>query len=203
MVVIYNKNADLDEENNFSIDSSIKKISDRINKAKEEKENEIRHSQLPNFNNFEEGTLMAEDPPPQPSKKKIYIYIYKYLNVETQKIDRIEFLDYKKWYETKGAIWNSTQNKNTYRYMFENYNDREATRKIIKKRNDLLLYKKILKEMNKIYTMVGNKVYESPDYISNFNDLYWQWIVDLNKLDPQKCEPLRRNLFIKEKNRKK
>ena len=66
---------DLTKWNEFS---SIKKISDRINKAKEEKENEIRHSQLPvclpNFNNFEEGTLMAEDPPT--SKKKKYIYIY-------------------------------------------------------------------------------------------------------------------------------
>ena len=79
MDVIYNKNADLDEENNFSIDltanneidgmffknkeeylisgleikkqsvdltkwnefSTIKKNSDRINKAKEDKENEI------------------------------------------------------------------------------------------------------------------------------------------------------------------
>ena len=96
---------------------------------------------------------------PPPQKKKIYIYIYKYINVETQKIDTIEFLDYKKWYETKGAIWNSTQNKNTYRNMFENYNDREATRKIIKKRNDLLLYKKMLEEINTIYTMVGNKNY--------------------------------------------
>ena len=43
--------------------------------------------------------------------------------------------------------------------MFENYNDREATRKIIKKRNDLLLYKKMLEEINTIYTMVGNKNY--------------------------------------------
>ena len=104
MDVIYYKNADLDEEKNFSIDltanneidgmffkneeeylisgleiknqpvdltkwnefSTIKKISDRINKAKKDKENEIKHGQilvyLPNFNNFEEDTLIAEDP---------------------------------------------------------------------------------------------------------------------------------------------
>ena len=104
MDVIYNKNADLDEEKKFSIDltanneidgmffknkeeyltsgleikkqpadltkwnefSTIKKISDRINKAKKDKENEIKHGQilvyLPNFNNFEEDMLIAEDP---------------------------------------------------------------------------------------------------------------------------------------------
>ena len=49
----------------------------------------------------------------------------------------------------------------------------------------------MLEEMNRIYTMVGNKVYESPDFSNNFYGLYWQWIVDLNKLNPQKCELLR------------
>ena len=87
--------------------------------------------------------------------------------------------------------------------MFEKHNDKEASRKIMKKRNDLSIYKKILEEMNKIYTMVGNKVYESPDYIENFYGLYWQWIVDLNKLNPQKREILRRNSFIKEKEKRK
>ena len=87
--------------------------------------------------------------------------------------------------------------------MLEKCNDREASIKIIKKKYDLLVYKKLLEEMNKIYTMVSNKVYESPDYINNFYGLYWQWIVDLNKLNPQKRELLRRNSFIKEKNRKK
>ena len=66
------------------------------------------------------------------------------MNVETNKIDTIEFPDYKKWYETKGAIWNSTRNKNAYRYTFVKYN--EASRKIIKRRNDLLIYKKCLKK---------------------------------------------------------
>ena len=49
----------------------------------------------------------------------------------------------------------------------------------------------MLEEMNRIYTMVGNKVYESPDFSNNFYGLYWQGIVDLNKLNPQKCELLR------------
>ena len=167
MDVIYNKNADLDEENNFSIYltasnendgvifknkeeylisgleikkqpvdltkwnefSTIKKISDRINKAKKDKENEIKHGQilvyLPSFNNFEEDTLIAEGPP-----KKIY----KYINAETKNIDMIEFPDYKKWYETKGAVWNSSRNKNAYKYMFEKYNNKETSRNIIKKK---------------------------------------------------------------------
>ena len=77
--------------------------------------------------------------------------------------------------------------------MLEKYNDREASRKIIEKRNDLVIYKKMLEEKNKIYTIVSNKVYKLPDYINNFYGLYWQWIVDLNKLKPQKRELLRRN----------
>ena len=106
MDVIYNKNADLNETDNFSIDLTatnqidgmffknkeeylisglemkknnlltlqnginfppFKKISDKNNKAKKDKENEVKHSQilvyLPYFNNFEEDTLIAEDPP--------------------------------------------------------------------------------------------------------------------------------------------
>ena len=105
MDVIYNKNPDLDEENNFVIDltanneidgmffkkmkrifnirirdqkkpvdpkklnefATIKKFSDRIKKAKNDKENKIKHGQilvyLPNFNNLEEDSLIAKDPP--------------------------------------------------------------------------------------------------------------------------------------------
>ena len=39
--------------------------------------------------------------------------------LKQKKIDTIEFTDYKKWYETKGAIWNSTRNKDAYIYMTE------------------------------------------------------------------------------------
>ena len=46
----------------------------------------------------------------------------------------IEFPDYKKWYETKGAVWNSSRNKNAYKYMFEKYNNKETSRNIIKKK---------------------------------------------------------------------
>ena len=84
--------------------STIKKISDRIKKGKKDKENKVKHGQvlvyLPNFNNFEEDTLIGKDPP-----KKIY----KYINDETKKNYTIEFPNYKKWYETNGAIWNSTR----------------------------------------------------------------------------------------------
>ena len=87
--------------------------------------------------------------------------------------------------------------------MFEKYNDKEASRKIIKKRNDLLIYKKMLEERNKIYTMVGNKVDELSDLINNFYNLNWKAIVDLNKLKAHDRETLRRNSFIKERNKKK
>ena len=34
-----------------------------------------------------------------------------------------------------GAIWNSTRNKNAYKYEIEKCNDKEASRKLTKKRN--------------------------------------------------------------------
>ena len=57
--------------------------------------------------------------------------------------------------------------------------------------------------MNKIYTMVGNKVYESSDLVNNFYNLNWKAIVDLNKLKVHDRETLRRNSSIKERNKKK
>ena len=51
----------------------------------------------------------------------------------------------------------------------------------------------MLEEMNKIYTMVGNKVYESSDLINNFYNLNWKAIVDLNKVKVHDRETLRRN----------
>ena len=61
----------------------------------------------------------------------------------------------------------------------------------------------MLEEMNNIWTMVGNKFYESTDFINNFYSLYWTKVVDLNKVTAQYRELLRRNAFVKEKNRKK
>ena len=61
----------------------------------------------------------------------------------------------------------------------------------------------MLEEMNKISTMVSNKVYKSVDFINNFYNLNWKAIADLNKLKAQDRELLRRNSFIKERNRKK
>ena len=142
MDVIYKKNADLDNENNFGINliakeitdglylkskdeylrsglkikgkpvdltkldyfDTIKKIADRIKKAKRDRENEVNHGQLyvylPNFNNFNEDILIANNPP-----KKVY----KYIDVDTKKIDAIEFPDYKKWYEDGNEVWKSTK----------------------------------------------------------------------------------------------
>ena len=69
----------------------IKKISDRINKAKKDGENKVKHGQilvyLPNFYDFETNTLIAVEPS---------IKVYKYINVEMKKIDQIEFPNYKK-----------------------------------------------------------------------------------------------------------
>ena len=59
----------------------------------------------------------------------------------------------------------------------------------------------MLEEMNKIWTMVGNKVYESTDFINNVYSLYWTKVVDLNKVTAQYRELLSRNAFVKEKKR--
>ena len=60
--------------------STVKQMSDRLDKAKKDKENKINHSQiqvfLPNVDDFASDTLVANDPP----KKN-----YKYINVDTKK----------------------------------------------------------------------------------------------------------------------
>ena len=74
----------------------IKKISNRINEAKEKKENEIKLGQilvyLSNFYDFKNDLLL----PKRPMPKKLY----KYINLKTKKSDQIEFTDYQRGYES-------------------------------------------------------------------------------------------------------
>ena len=74
------KEVDLTKWENFE---KVKKISDRINKTKEKKENNIKHGQilvsLPNFYDFKDDLLLTG---PMPKK------IYKYINFKTKKLTR-------------------------------------------------------------------------------------------------------------------
>ena len=79
----------------------LKKVSDIINKAKNNKENIAKHGQiivdLPNYLHFYDDILVCTDNLP----KKVY----KYLNNDTKIIDTIEFSDYKSWYKQNNVVW--------------------------------------------------------------------------------------------------
>ena len=235
MDLIYKKEANLDEENNLSIDlladhniegnffkkkkdenvisglkiklkevdlttwsnfSTIEKISDRINKAKRDNEKKVHHGQilvyLPNFHRFEEDTLIAAEPP----KKN-----YKYINAETKKINSIKFPDYKKWYET--LTWYSTCHKNAFKIVFKKIDNSQVLMRIYKERNNHSKYQRILDEMNKIWTMVGDKVYESIDIFYTFYKINWRGIVDLHQVSGNTREIIRQNSFFPETNEAK
>ena len=193
---IKRKPVDLTKLDDFD---TIKKISDRTKKAKRDKENEVNHSQiyvyLPNFNNFDEDILIANNPP-----KKVY----KYIHVDAKKIDTIEFPDYKKWYEDGNAVWKSNRHKDAYTHKFLKFNQSLSLRKIVEKRNDLPKYKIMLEEMNKLYTVVQNgNVYESTDFIKHFYDETWNGVKKLLELSRQDCEKIRASGFLQESDNKK
>ena len=93
----------------------IKAISDRINEAKEKKENNIKLGQilvyLPNFYDFKDELLLS---PRMPKK------IYKYINLKNKKIEHREFFDHQKVFESNLLTWKSTgSRKMNYKYLHE------------------------------------------------------------------------------------
>ena len=92
----------------------------------------------------------------------------KYLNLQTSKIDTIEFPDYKKWYTTNSAVWKSTKHANAYTYKLKYFDEKQAKRTIKKTQNDLRKYRDMLEDMNKIYAKVDHRVYESTNWTYYF-----------------------------------
>ena len=81
----------------------VKKVSDLINKIKADQKRSITHGEiytkLPNFTSFEHDILTCLTHPDNKT--------YEHYNVETKKMDVINFPDYKKWYKENTAVWNS------------------------------------------------------------------------------------------------
>ena len=57
------------------------------------------HTKLPNFNSFDHDILACLTLPDNKT--------YEYYNLETRKMDEMNFPDYKKWCKENKAIWNS------------------------------------------------------------------------------------------------
>ena len=81
----------------------VKKVSNLINKIKVDQKNNITHreihTKLPNFTSFDHHALTCLTLPDNKTCE--------YYNVETKKMDVINFPDYKKWYKENKAVWNS------------------------------------------------------------------------------------------------
>ena len=82
----------------------VKKVSDLSNKFKADQKSNITiygeiHTKLPNFTSFDHNILTCLTLPDNKT--------YEYYNVETKKMDVINFPDYKKWYKENKVVWNS------------------------------------------------------------------------------------------------
>ena len=113
----------------------VKKVSDLINKIKADHKNNITHgtihTKLPNFTSFNHDNLICKN---LPNNKT-----YEYYNVETRKMDVINFPDYKKWYKENQVVWNSRDYDNAQFKL--HYLDDYHARILIKKREDPSSYK--------------------------------------------------------------
>ena len=146
----------------------VKKVSDLINKIKADQKNithrEI-HTKLPNFTSFDHDTLTCLTLPDNKT--------YEYYNVETKKMDVINFPDYKKWYKENKAVWNSRAYGNAQFKLY--YLDEDYARIFIKRREDSYSVKpnlmQILERMNKVYTKNGDRINESTDWVHYFYQL--------------------------------
>ena len=122
----------------------IKAISDRINEAKEKKENIVKHGQifvyLPDVNDFTEDLLITKYP--------ISNKVYKYINLKTKKIDSIEFSDYQKAFEGDYLMWFSTKgSKMIYKFLLYDYS---MLRNVGRGELRTQTYLQIMEEMKKI-----------------------------------------------------
>ena len=63
--------------------------------------------------------------------------------------------------------------------------------------------KKYLEEMNKIWTMVGKKVYESVDFLDIFYNRRWNGMIHLDNLSANTHERIKRIALFQEKNKGK
>ena len=128
----------------------VKKVSDLINKIKADQKNNITHSEihtkLLNFTSFDHNSLTCLTLPGNKT--------YEYYNLETKKMDAINFPDYKKWYKENKAIWNSRAYGNVQFKL--HYLDEDYARIFIKRQEDPSSHKpnlmQILERMNKVYT---------------------------------------------------
>ena len=98
----------------------VKKVSELINKIKAHQKNNITHGEihtkLPNFSSFDHDILTCLTLPDNKT--------YEYYNVETKKMNVINFPDYKRWYKENKAVWNSRAYANAQfklHYLHEDY----------------------------------------------------------------------------------
>ena len=144
----------------------VKKVSDLINKIKTDQKNNITHGEihtkLPNFTLFEHDILTC--------LTLLDNKTYEYDNVETKKMDVINFPDYKKWYKENKAVWNSRAYGNAQSKV--HYLDNDYARIFIKRREDSYSMKpnlmQILERINKVYTKNGHRINESTDWVHYF-----------------------------------
>ena len=107
----------------------VKKVSDLINKIKADQKNNITHTRgeihtkLPNFTSFDYDILTCLTLPDNKT--------YDHYNLETKKMDVINFPDYKKWYKENKAIWNSRSYRNAQFKL--HYLDKDYARIFIKR----------------------------------------------------------------------
>ena len=144
----------------------VKKVCDLINKIKADQKNNIIHGEihtkLPNFTSFEHDDLICLTLPDNKT--------YECYNVETKKMDVINFPDYKKWYKENKVVWNSREYRNAQFKL--HYLDEDYVRIFIKRREDSYSRKpnlmQILERMNKVYTKNGDRINESTDWVHYF-----------------------------------
>ena len=144
----------------------LKKVFDLINKLKADQKSNITHghihTKLPDFTSFDHDNLICINLPTNKS--------YEYYNVETKKMNTTIFPDYKKWCKENKAVWNS-RNYSFAQSKLE-YFDEDHAHIIIKRRQDRSNYKanltQILERMNKVYTLNGDRINESTDWVHFF-----------------------------------
>ena len=138
-----------------------------INNIKADQKHNITHGEihtkLPNFTLLDHDALtcltLADNK------------TYEYYNVETKKMDVINFPDHKKWYKENKAVWNSRAYGNAQfklHYLDENYVYIFITRRedsYCKKSN----FMQILERMNKVYTKNGDRINESTGWVHYFH----------------------------------
>ena len=174
----------------------VKKVSDLINKMKNDQKNNIRHGEvqtkLPNFHYFDVDSLVCTNSPDDKT--------YEYYNTDTKKMDAITFPDYK---ENK-VVWNSIDYGKTQFKL--QYQDEHNARLYIKRREVPYSYKPklmlILERMNKIFTKNGNRINESTDWIHYFYDPAngWNGSQNLQNYSAVYWEHVRKISFDYEKN---